>query len=48
MDKLDLIIQQMDDMLKQQEHMKEQLSDITSKIDKQGDIITAIEEEIYK
>jgi hypothetical protein len=46
MDELDMIIQQMDDILRNQEYMKEQLSAIASKIDKQGAIISAIEEKI--
>lgn len=46
MDTIDIIIQQMDNILKDQEHMKEQLSAIASKVDKQGTIITKIEEKI--
>ena len=46
MDTLDMIIQQMDDILRNQEHMKEQISAIASKVDKQGAIISAIEEKI--
>jgi len=46
MDALDIIIHQLDNILKDQEHMKEQLSVISSKVDKQGTIITAIEEKI--
>lgn len=44
MDALDIIIQQMDDILREQEHMKERISAIASKIDKQEAIISAIEE----
>ena len=46
--RLDMIIHQMDNMLKDQEHMKEQISAIASKVDKQGTIITKIEERISK
>jgi len=48
MDALDIITQQMDNILQDQEHMKEQISAIASKVDKQGAIITAIEEKMSK
>lgn len=48
MDTLYMIIQQMDNILQDQEHMKEQLAAIASKIDKQGAIITKIEEKIER
>lgn len=48
MDRLDVIIQLMDNILKEQECMKCQLSDIVSKLNKQEVIITAIEEKITR
>lgn len=46
MDKLDMIIHQMDDILKEQEYTKYQLNVIISKINLQADIISAIENKI--
>lgn len=46
MDRFDIIIQQMDDMLKEQEYIKYQLNTIISKINIQEVIISAIEKKI--
>lgn len=46
MDRLDTIIHQMDDMLKEQEYIKCQLDVIISKINLQEIIISAIENKI--
>jgi len=48
MDALDMIIHQLDNILQDQEYMKEQISAIASKVDKNGAIISAIEEKISK